>query len=246
MRYFQTIILVGLILSASLYLLVLIPVNRLSDLKPISDGTGGFYPNEHLGAALKGALFYRSLGCYYCHTRLVKPYEFGTDYERGWGIRRLVARDFLADSLILFGYIRLAPDLANIGLRKPEKFSIPWKYSSTNQTEQIGQFENRLLTILYNPKLLNPKSIMPSFRFLFNDYVTNAQPFVVASDNPMPKTLSINGQTVIPTEPAIYIVEYLKSMKSEYPLFEAPPPPDPSRFIRRTTEITNVLQSVSP
>lgn len=248
MRYYQTTIIITiLILCASLYFLVLIPLNKLAALKQISDNAGGFYPNERSGAALKGQQIYRSLGCYYCHTKIVKPYEFGSDYERGWGNRRLVARDFLADSLILPGSVRLAPDLSNIGLRKPEKFSVPWKYSSTNQTIQIKEFDNRLFVLLYDPKLINPQSIMPSFKYMFKTHQSNAIGTLInSSKNFMTDPILINDTMVVPTESAIYLVEYLKSLKSEYPLFEAPPPLDPSRLVRRASGITNILQSTSP
>lgn len=248
MRHCWTIIIITiLVLITSFYLLAILPVNRLSTLKPVSDGAGGYYPVERPAQALKGQQIYRSLGCYYCHTKVVKPYDYGTDYERGWGIRRLVARDFIADQLIMPGLTRLGPDLANIGVRKPEKFAISWKYSSTNQSTQIKEMEKRLYMILYDSKQLNGKSIMPSYKYLFKTMPSNSSYSMSDfAQHASAEPIGINNQTVIPSSPAVYLAEYLKSLKYEYPLFEAPPPLNPERLIRRTSEITNVLQSTTP
>ena len=44
----------------------------------------------------------------------------GPDIERGWGLRGSVARDYLQDHPLMLGTLRLGPDLANIGQRKPD------------------------------------------------------------------------------------------------------------------------------
>ncbi|MFA6544427.1 MAG: hypothetical protein WCS99_08375, partial [Limisphaerales bacterium] len=83
-------------------------------------------------------------------------YNLGPDIKRGWGARRSVARDFVNDSPVLLGSLRVGPDLAGIGTRAPEKFAAPWKPATTNLATEL---ENRLLMHLYNPRLLAPASI---------------------------------------------------------------------------------------
>ena len=64
-------------------------------------------------------------------------YNLGPDVERGWGARRSVARDFVNDSPVLLGSLRVGPDLASIGTRAPEKFAAPWKFAGTNNQQPI-------------------------------------------------------------------------------------------------------------
>jgi len=96
-------ILIGaiLLISVSFYATVVVPSVQLMQTKPLYIGAGETYPSPRPGSALIGMNIYRSLGCYYCHTRMVKPYEFGSDYERGWGNRRSVARDYTGETLLL-------------------------------------------------------------------------------------------------------------------------------------------------
>ena len=43
----------------------------------------------------------------------------GSDIERGWGVRRTVAEDFITDATVMPGSQRVGPDLANVGARRP-------------------------------------------------------------------------------------------------------------------------------
>jgi cytochrome c oxidase cbb3-type subunit 2 len=54
-------------------------------------------------------------GCYYCHTQQVRDPQNSSDLERGWGMRRSVARDYIYENPPLLGSVRIGPDLANIG-----------------------------------------------------------------------------------------------------------------------------------
>jgi len=105
------------------------------------------YPAIRVGAAQRGAEVYRSLGCVECHTQQVRPRGYGTDIERGWGIRRTVAQDHLYDRPALVGNLRIGPDLANIGARQPDA---RWHFDH-----------------LYDPRKVVPGSMMPPYRFLF-------------------------------------------------------------------------------
>jgi cbb3-type cytochrome oxidase cytochrome c subunit len=125
----------------------------------------------------------------------------GSDMERGWGLRGSVARDYLQDQPILLGSQRLGPDLANIGVRKPDA---TWH-----------------LKHLYVPSQVVTNSTMPPYRFLFETRRVNQSP---AAD-----ALVLDGELspepgfeIVPTDEAKALVAYLLSLKSDVPLFEAP------------------------
>ncbi len=125
----------------------------------------------------------------------------GPDIARGWGLRGSVARDYLQDQPILLGSQRLGPDLANIGVRKPDA---TWH-----------------LKHLYAPDLVVTNSTMPPYRFLFETRQINQSPaadaLVLDGDlTPAP------GFEVVPTVEGRALVAYLMSLKSDVPLFEAP------------------------
>lgn len=225
--------------SVSFYTAVLRPQMQLNDLIPVVIGAGESYPSPRPGAALIGMHIYRESGCYYCHTRIVKPYQFGSDYERGWGKRRTVARDYIGDQPLLCGSLRLAPDLANIGLRNPENYSVPWRFSSTNNFDIERTARNML--ILYDARLLNPDSIMPSYKQFFK------------TENSSNSVHSINAEgefifqdrRVIPLDDAKRLADYLSSLCAEHPLFEAPQPIEPSKKIMNTSVLTNIFKTTS-
>ncbi|HTR41540.1 MAG TPA: cbb3-type cytochrome c oxidase subunit II, partial [Pseudomonadales bacterium] len=128
----------------------------------------------------------------------------GTDISRGWGSRHSVAEDFLWDSPVQLGSVRVGPDLANVGLR----YDANWE-----------------LIHLYSPKSTVIGSIMPSFRYLF---VTQK-----IGDAPSPDALPLKdvaaGYEVVPTDDAKNLVAYLLSLRANVPLHDAPfstaPPP---------------------
>ena len=125
----------------------------------------------------------------------------GPDIERGWGHRGNVGQDYLQDTPVLIGSQRLGPDLANVGLRKPDA---AWH-----------------LKHLYAPTSEVPGSTMPSYRFLFEKRKIGRQP----SPNALNLTGALApeaGYEVVPTEKALELVAYLQSLQSDAPLFEAP------------------------
>ncbi len=132
---------------------------------------------------------------------IVQVRATGPDIARGWGLRGSVARDYLQDQPILLGSQRLGPDLANIGVRKPDA---TWH-----------------LKHLYAPDLVVTNSTMPPYRFLFETRQINQSPaadaLVLDGDlAPAP------GFEVVPTVEGRALVAYLLSLKSDVPLFEAP------------------------
>jgi cytochrome c oxidase cbb3-type subunit 2 len=199
----------GLLLSMALSFwgMVLSPQMQMGrkDVTPAGDGRQ-LYPAGRMGLAKAGADVYRSHGCAECHTQQVRPEGYGSDFERGWGVRRTVAQDYLRDNPVMLGSLRMGPDLANIGVRQPD---VNWH-----------------LNHLYHPKTVVPTSTMPPYAFLFETRQITGQP--------SPEALTIEGEyapeagyEVIPTDQAWALVAYLKSLNSEVALFEAPLPVEP-------------------
>jgi cytochrome c oxidase cbb3-type subunit II len=171
----------------------------------VGDATSQTYPLAPSGDAHQGAEVYRANGCASCHTQMVRPAALGPDISHGWGVRRSVAEDYLFDQPVLLGSQRIGPDLANFGRR----------------SDVIG-----ILTRLYEPRILVPGSVMPSYRYMFEirkiegAKSTNA---LVLPDKIAPEA----GYEVIPRPEARALAAYLLSLRKDGYLFEAPPPPLP-------------------
>lgn len=142
------LVFLGILTSTALSFwgLIIGPTFQIGRQEVVDTGAGR-YPAGRTGAAQRGADVYRSLGCVECHTQQVRHRDYGTDIERGWGIRRTVAQDFLRDQPALIGNIRIGPDLANVGARRPDA---QWHFDH-----------------LYDPRKVVPGSMMPPHRFLF-------------------------------------------------------------------------------
>jgi cytochrome c oxidase cbb3-type subunit 2 len=157
-------------------------------------------PRPLVGEAQRGKLVYEQMGCMYCHTQQVRRKGFGADYERGWGERQSVARDYLEDERVMLGTMRTGPDLTNVGLRYDE----------------IWQFQH-----LYNPQITSPGSTMPPHAFLFK-----VQP-VSEIRGPSPEAIDLpeafhpgEGLEVVPTTRAKDLVSYLMNLRQDYELPE--------------------------
>jgi len=125
----------------------------------------------------------------------------GPDIERGWGKRRTVAEDFLYDYPVMLGALRIGPDLANVGERRPDA--------------------NWHLRHLYAPRLEVENSAMPPYRFLFETHRIERAPspdalMLPASLAPPP------GYEIVPKPEAKALVGYLASLRADAPLFVAP------------------------
>lgn len=177
--------------------LVLIPNWKFRELQPVKNEEGVAHPIRLEGVALYGRQVYIEEGCLYCHSQQVRAADFGADIDRGWGVRRSVARDYLFDRPHLMGTMRTGPDLANIGARQPSR---QWHYLH-----------------LYNPQLTSPGSIMPPFRFLFT--VEPRRGDVPLTGVEMPG--SGGSRILMPTDRAQALVEYLMSLDQSYDLPEA-------------------------
>ncbi len=191
--------------------LVLIGHNQLGSLttttERIDGETGGpvkgnpLYPVSSAGMAMQGKQVYMSMGCFNCHTQQVRRQGLGADYERGWGDRQTVARDYIREERVLLGSYRIGPDLRDVGSRLPES---EWHHLH-----------------LYNPQITSEGSIMPPFGFL---YETRK----IKEEIPSPKALNLpeeylapEGHEVVPTRRAEALVAYLMSLRLDYSLPEA-------------------------
>ena len=161
------------------------------------------YPMQIVGLAQQGKQVYIEMGCVYCHSQQVRRQGFGADYERNWGPRQTVARDYIMQDRVLLGTMRTGPDLMHVGGRP---LNADWHHLH-----------------LYNPQITSPGSSMAPFPFLYETREiggaasANALKFPPDSDyGPEP------GYEIVPTRKAIALVEYLLSLKVNYSLPEAP------------------------
>lgn len=170
--------------------------------KPMADEP--LAPMPLSGLAEKGKEEYVSLGCLYCHTQQVRRKGYGADYERGWGDRQTVPRDYIWQRRVLLGTMRTGPDLKSVGTRLSDD---AWHYQH-----------------LYNPQITSPGSVMPRF-----DYLFRVQPIV--DGKPHPKAVKVpekfakadkipEGYEVVPTPRAEHLVQYLKELRLDYDLPE--------------------------
>ncbi|MCX6903854.1 MAG: cbb3-type cytochrome c oxidase subunit II, partial [Verrucomicrobia bacterium] len=166
-----------LTIAASWCGLVLFPQLQFGRQEPVKiEETGERYPQPRPGLAQQGVEVYKANGCIYCHSQQVRPEGFGADLARNWGQRRTVSRDYLYDKPVMLGTMRTGPDLSNIGVRQT---SVSWH-----------------LLHLYNPRATSKGSIMPSFRFLFEQRRIG--------ERPSPNALLLTGEFAPP--PAYEIV----------------------------------------
>lgn len=183
--------------------LVILPVWGLGNFKQSPDpATGEMIPPYLTSLEKKGRDVYIANGCIYCHSQQVHPARVRTDIERGWGVRRTVARDYMSQEIAQMGTMRTGPDLANIGVRNPSEV---WNYLH-----------------LYNPQITSKGSTMPPFRFLFDTKKKDPE-------NPAKDALNFPegfgpgpDYVVTPSEEMRALVAYLQSLKlSSYEIPEA-------------------------
>jgi cytochrome c oxidase cbb3-type subunit 2 len=161
------------------------------------------YPLAQPGEAHQGAEVYRANGCAACHTEMVRPLVLGSDTHRGWGARRSLAEDYLFDQTPMLGTVRVGPDLSNYGRR----------------SDVTG-----ILTRLYDPQLITPGTLMPSYRYLFE--IRKIPPLPSREALVLPSQIAPPaGYEVVPRPQALALAAYLLSLRQEGYLFEAPPPP---------------------
>lgn len=191
--------------SCSWYGMLFAPQKQIGSAQPEPPSPtdpGAYYPSSPFGDVTLGREVYRAQGCAYCHTRMVRA---DVDVPR-WGARRSVARDYLFDEPVVLGSQRIGPDLANVGLRRPDA---GWHYLH-----------------LFNPQLTMPegqRSQMPPYAYLFETRPIGA--------SPSPEALQLTGEDapedgyeVVPTRAAKSLVTFMRSLRADNALFEAPIP----------------------
>lgn len=213
------LMLVGLLaaLASSTLGLVVAPQLQIGRQKPeLLESTGAYFPLQRPGAAEQGRHVYRKAGCAECHTQQVRPKNLGADEQRGWGVRRTVAADYLYDQPMLLGNSRLGPDLANVGLRLADK----------DPVKQAANIEQALLH-LYAPQAVTPGSIMPPHQYLFEERAVGKTPSANAlklTGAHAPKA----GFEIVPKQEALALVAYLLNLRADISIFEAPLPLPPA------------------
>jgi cytochrome c oxidase cbb3-type subunit 2 len=193
----------GLILSSQLQFGSLVQTTETLDEEGNPVEGDPLFPQAPSGLAVQGKKEYISLGCVYCHSQQVRRRGFGADYDRGWGQRASVPRDYILEDRVLVGTMRTGPDLKAVGNRPLTR---DWH-----------------LLHLYNPQLTSGGSTMPPYAFLFEEREIGVEPSPKAlqfppgsADAPPP------GYEIVPTPRAEALVEYLLSLKLDYSLPEAP------------------------
>jgi cytochrome c oxidase cbb3-type subunit 2 len=145
--------------------------------------------------ALHGKALFIENGCVACHTQQVR----NVDMDKTWGSRPGIAADYAANTRIstyintatLMGTERTGPDLTNVGNRQP---SLEWN-----------------LLHLYQPRAVVGKSIMPSYKWLF-DVKENPSKNDVVVNVPAEFMRGVKGK-VVTTKDALDLVAYLQSLK---------------------------------
>jgi cytochrome c oxidase cbb3-type subunit 2 len=165
------------------------------------DATGALAPQGNPGTATQGARVYAANGCFYCHSQYIRGEDEGNDIARKWGTRRTVPRDYMFDQQVFLGTSRLGADLSNVGVRQTDP---QWFYR-----------------ILYNPHTMSHQVSMPAYRWLFETREIQGQPSAdaVKLEGPIAPP---SGYEVVPTAEGKALVDYLLSLKKNYPLPEAP------------------------
>ncbi len=196
--------------------------------------TGQHYPPNRPGLAQQGAAIYLSEGCNTCHSQLVRPEGFGIDLARGWGKRRTVAQDYLRDSPVLLGTVRIGPDLTNIGYRMGA--------GDTNAQPVMVAYH---LKHLYHPRTVAAGSVMPAYPYLFEQ-----RPIVAGALSPHALKLEgafapPAGYEIVPKPEATALVAYLLSLRSGISLAEAPIPQPPTNGVDTASASTNGMSAAS-
>ena len=160
----------------------------LGDVKWLRYDASDYAPLERLGRGV-----YIREGCWYCHSQYVRPVA-GEDLR--WGPVS-EAGEYAFDLPQLLSTRRIGPDLTRVGL----KYGDDWHYAH-----------------LWDPRLVVPDSIMPSFKWLYARLrlpvtTTEAGPtlppspalrpyFTMKADTPIPLYPNAAGLTFVPPPPS--------------------------------------------
>lgn len=128
------------------------------------------------------------------------------DMQNGVALRQSVSRDFLFDAHAMPGVMRIGPDLSNVGGRLMD--------------------DNAAYAHIYNPQSTGKSSHMPPYRYLFHreeivegEALPSAAITVTKESN---KQSVEPGYAVTPTAKAKALLAFLKSLRTDSALPEAP------------------------
>lgn len=154
-------------------------------------------------AEQRGLRVYIREGCVACHTQQVRNIEM----DNVWGTRPSIPADYYHSKQRLdvwrqtpsvLGSERTGPDLTSIGARNP---SDTWH-----------------MMHLYNPRIVVPQSIMPSYPWLFVEKETAGADDVTLN---VPPAVNPGGKTIVASQDAKDLVAYLLSLKQpDLPVIE--------------------------
>ena len=198
--------------AVSCVALILGPQMQIGGIKELENPDEGTrYPVVN---TRKGSEVYISEGCYYCHTQQIRDPQNGSDIGRGWGPRRTVARDYIFETPPLLGSNRLGPDLTNVGNKS-------WRNEPADDFVARPPKRDKAwhLLHLYNPRIHVAESIMPPYRYLFEEVKIGGQ----KAEKALPIAASKPGYVIIPSDKADQLVDYLLSLDRTAPLPEAGP-----------------------
>jgi cytochrome c oxidase cbb3-type subunit 2 len=203
--------------ALSLGLCVLLPQAQLGSLAPDFKEEDGkisdVYPTLTGGIASAGREVYISQGCQACHSQVVRGAET-TDMERGWGVRRTVARDYLFENPPVLGVRRIGPDLANVG-------ASGWRNEPANDSARPAKRDATWHFLhLYHPTAIIKVSNMPAYKGLFDLRKITGSPSLDALALPA-EMAPPSGYEVVPKAEAKSLVAYLLSLDRSHPLKEA-------------------------
>ncbi len=212
--------------SVSCLALVLAPYAQLGGLQPsfveeegkISD----VYPILNQGIPAQGRDIYVREGCIYCHSQQVRDAQSGSDLERGWGVRRTVARDYIYEEPPLLGSQRIGPDLANAGAKE-------WRNEAGIDTKRPLKRDAAWHYLhLYAPQTIVRESNHPPYRYLFETRKISGQRSADAIQLPRrdvnPDLVPKDDYEVVPTSAAKALAGYLLSLDRTHALAEAKSP----------------------
>ncbi len=212
-------LIIGLLVTFGLPWVVLIvgSYGSMASLKPVAyseeagDETKGFFPPTRASAESRGGRIYVEQGCVQCHTQVIRPQNLlgagdGDEFKKGWGAeqksdapaytRTTTAYDYIGETFAPIGLRRNGPDLSNLGYRMTA---------------------TQLFDHLYNPQARYQWSTCPPQPQLFEKRSGAIQPAANAlklTGAAAPK----DGSEVVPAESAKALVDYLLSLKRNYPL----------------------------
>lgn len=162
------------------------------------------YPPQRAGRFYQGKAVFGKSGCVSCHTQQVRA---SLDLKRNWGKRQSVARDYINQDIPLLGSLRIGPDLSNYSLRVNKELS--------DKTQ-----DNWLHLLIYNSRIIYPKSLMPAHPHLYEKVKERFAGEIALQFPPDSKHAPSEGFAIIPTTDAKNLVYYIKNLNQNYELPE--------------------------